>query len=69
LYCARHDYGTYAYQQTGNVKLVMDAMGHADVPTAMKYRHPELVREALNARHILRHTGGSGNSNQSLASD
>jgi hypothetical protein len=36
----------------------MDSMGHADVKTAMKYQHPELeiVRQALNARHILRYT-------------
>jgi integrase len=61
LYCARHDFGTYVLQRTGNLKLVMDSMGHADVPTALKYQHPELelVREALNSRHILRHTAES----------
>jgi integrase len=59
LCCGRHDYGTYVLAKTGNLKLVMDSMGHADVKTAMKYQHPELeiVRQALNARHILRHTG------------
>jgi integrase len=59
LYCARHDYGTYLLGTTGNLKLVMDSMGHADVPTAMKYQHPELeiVRQALTHGHILRHTG------------
>ena len=52
LYCARHDFGTYLLRRTGNLKLVMDTMGHSDVPTAMKYQHPELtiVREVLNAR-------------------
>ena len=37
-------------KQTGNLKLVMNAMGHVDVKTAMKYQHPELelVRAALN---------------------
>jgi integrase len=40
LYCARHDFGTYVLNRTGNLKVVMQAMGHADVPTAMKYQHP-----------------------------
>jgi hypothetical protein len=33
-------------------------MGHSDVKTAMTYQHPELnvVRDAINSRHILRHT-------------
>ncbi len=59
LYCARHDFGTYVMRKTGNLKAVMDAMGHNDVKIAMTYQHPELeiVREALNSRHILRHTG------------
>ena len=59
LYCARHDFGNVCYRTTGNLKAVMDSMGHVDVKTAMKYQHPELeiVRLALNSRHILRHTG------------
>ncbi|MGE5110567.1 MAG: tyrosine-type recombinase/integrase [Acidobacteriaceae bacterium] len=63
LYCARHDFGTYVMERTGNLKLVMNTMGHADVPTAMKYQHPEfeIVREVLNSRHIPRHTGVKGN--------
>jgi integrase len=63
LYCARHDYGTYLLQSTGNLKAVMDCMGHVDVKTAMKYQHPELeiVRMALDSRHTLRHTGANGN--------
>jgi integrase len=50
LYCGRHDFGTRMLKQTGNLKLVMNAMGHVDVKTAMKYQHPELelVRAALN---------------------
>ena len=58
LYCARHDYGSYLLGETGNLKAVMDAMGHADVKSAMTYQHPELeiVREAINSRHTLRHT-------------
>ncbi len=50
LYCGRHDFGTRILKKTGNLKLVMQAMGHVDVKTAMKYQHPELdiVRSALN---------------------
>ncbi len=66
LYCARHDFGTYVLNVTGNLKLVMDTMGHADVPTAMKYQHPELelVRRVINVRHTLRHTGANGSFNK-----
>src|SRR5215469_5868333 len=58
LYCARHDFGTYVLQKTGNLAAVMNSMGHSDVKTAMTYQHPELnvVRDAINSRHILRHT-------------
>jgi integrase len=50
LYCGRHDFGTRVLKKTGNLKLVMQAMGHVDVKTAMKYQHPELdiLRSALN---------------------
>jgi len=63
LYCARHDFGTYVLSRTGNLKAVMDAMGHADVKIAMNYQHPELeiVRDAINARHTLRHTAETTN--------
>ena len=49
LYCGRHDYGTRMMQRTGNIKAVMEVMGHRDVKTAMKYQHPglEIVRAAL----------------------
>jgi len=52
LYCGRHDFGTYALQETGNLAAVMKTMGHADVRTAMKYQHPDLdvLRVALNSR-------------------
>lgn len=58
LYCARHDFGTYVMSKTGNLKAVMDAMGHSDVRIAMTYQHPGLgvVRDAINARHNPRHT-------------
>jgi integrase len=57
LYCARHDFGTYVMRKTGNLKAVMDTMGHADVKIALTYQHPELdiVRDAIDARHVLRH--------------
>jgi len=57
--CARHDFGSYVMRRTGNLKAVMDAMGHSSVNVAMNYQHPELdiVRDAINSRHILGHTG------------
>lgn len=63
LYCARHDFGTYLLSKTGNLKAVMDTMGHADVKSAMTYQHPELelVRAAINSRHTLRHTAETTN--------
>jgi site-specific recombinase XerD len=57
LSCARHDFGSYVLEKTGNLKLVMDSMGHTDVPTALKYQHPELH----TLRHTLRHPGGNVN--------
>ncbi len=52
LYCARHDFGTDMVQRTGNLKAVMDVMGHVDTKTAMKYQHPGLhiVADAMRAR-------------------
>jgi len=54
LYCATHYFGSFVLRKTGNVKVVMDAMGHGDITSAMVYQHPELevVRDAINARHI-----------------
>jgi hypothetical protein len=42
-------------RETGNLAAVMKTMGHKDVRTAMRYRHPELdiVRDALNATHTM----------------
>jgi integrase len=58
LYCARHDFGSFVLAKTGNLKAVMNAMGHGDVRSAMVYQHPEgeIIRDALNARHISRPT-------------
>ncbi len=63
LYCARHDFGTYVMRKTGNLKAVMDTMGHTDIKIAMTYQHPELdiVREAIDSRHVLRHGGENAN--------
>jgi integrase len=63
LYCARHDFGTYVMRKTGNLKAVMDTMGHTDIKIAMTYQHPELdiVRDAINARHVLRHSPETDN--------
>jgi integrase len=60
LYCARHTFGTAAYEATGNLAMVMNVMGHTDVRTSMRYQHPTLdsVREAIdqrNLRHNPRH--------------
>ena len=56
LYGARHTFGTAAYEATGNLAMLMNVMGHADVRTAMRYQHPGLdsVREAIDLRN-LRH--------------
>lgn len=50
LYCGRHDYGTFVYEKTGNLAVVMKAMGHKDVKSAMQYQHPglDIVRTVLN---------------------
>jgi integrase len=42
LYCARHTFGTAAYEATGNLAMVMNVMGHTDVRTSMRYQHPAL---------------------------
>jgi hypothetical protein len=60
MYCARHDFGTYALSQTGNLAGVMKTMGHREAKTAMQYQHPELestpvVINDRNSRHNLRH--------------
>ena len=58
LYCARHDFGSFVLAKTGNLKAVMNAMGHGNVRSAMVYQHLEgkIIRNALNARHISRPT-------------
>lgn len=50
-YSLRHKAATALYSATGNLKTVMDVIGHNDVATAMKYQHPsaEKLREQLEA--------------------
>jgi len=52
-YCARHTYGTYALEATGNTFAVADSMGHADLQSMKPYQHARLdsVREAINRRN------------------
>jgi len=41
LYCARHDFGSFVLAKTGNLKAVMNAIGHGDVRSATVYQHIE----------------------------
>lgn len=63
LYGARHDLSTYVLQRAGNIAAARNSMGHSDVKTAMTYQHPELnvVRDAINSQHILRHAADTVN--------
>jgi len=52
----RHDFGSVVLAKTGNLKAVMNAMGHGHLRSAMIYQRPEgeIIRNALNSRHIPR---------------
>jgi integrase len=65
LYSARHTFATKVMGATGDLSLVMRALGHSSAQTAMIYQHPSLetVRSVVNgqyaesmSRHSLRHT-------------
>jgi hypothetical protein len=58
LCCARHVSGSFVLAKIGNLKAVMNAMGQGDVRIAVVCQHPEgeIIRNALNARHIARST-------------
>ena len=65
-YSARHTYGSFTMEATGNIFAVADSMGHVDVQSMKPYQHPRLEplrevidrrNEANGSRHILRHTG------------
>lgn len=60
LYSARHTFATKLMGRTGDVSLVMRAMGHTNAQTTMIYQHPSLetVRDVMNENHLampLRH--------------
>lgn len=50
LYCARHSFATKVLGATGDLSLVMRALGHSSPQTAMIYQHPSLetVRSVVN---------------------
>jgi integrase len=54
LYTARHTFATNTLAATGNLALLMRAMGHSNAQTAMIYQHPslDLVREAVDSRNL-----------------
>jgi integrase/recombinase XerC len=60
LYSARHTFATKVMGATGDLSLVMRALGHSSAQTAMIYQHPSLerVRSVVNEDHaetLLRH--------------
>lgn len=66
IYTARHTFGTYAMEATGNAFAVGKAMGHANLQSMEKYQHPGLdkIRDAidernLEARHNFSHSEGN----------
>ncbi len=56
LYCARHDFGTYVLQKTGNIAAVMNSMGHSDVKTAMTYSAPGIEPRSRGDQFTARFT-------------
>lgn len=57
LYCARHDFGSFVLAKTGNLKAVMNAMGHRRKKLhGLPAPGREIIRNALNARHLPRPT-------------
>jgi integrase len=76
LYSARHTFATKVLGSSGDLSLVMRALGHTNAQTAMIYQHPSLetVRKIVNerpepaskkqgpmlVRHNSRHSTGNG---------
>ena len=65
-YSARHTYGSFTMEATGNVFAVADSMGHVDVQSMKPYQHPRLEplregidrrNEANGSRHVLHPIG------------
>ena len=52
-YSARHTYGTYTMEKSGNAFAVSKSMGHADLKSMEPYQHQELepLRIAINQRN------------------
>ncbi|MGB0122646.1 MAG: tyrosine-type recombinase/integrase [Silvibacterium sp.] len=56
IYSARHSFATDLLDRTGDIKLVMDVLGHASVTTTQKYLHPALknIADVVNERNKVR---------------
>ena len=52
-YSARHTFGTYALEATGNLFAVSKSMGHANVQSMTPYQHPDTssLNAAINQRN------------------
>jgi integrase len=52
-YSARHTYGTYTMEKSGNVFAVAKSMGHVDLKSMEPYQHQELepLREIIDQRN------------------
>ena len=64
LYSARHTYGSFTDETTGNIFAAADSMGHVDLQSMKPYQHHRLdpLRDAIDRRneenklrHVLRH--------------
>jgi len=55
LYSARHTFATRVLDATGNLAVLMKAMGHASAQTAMIYQHPGLdsIRRAVDESNLV----------------
>jgi site-specific recombinase XerD len=53
LYSARYSFATGLLDTTGNLKVVMETLGHASIGTTQKYLHPSLkgLAEVVNERN------------------
>jgi integrase len=56
LYVARHSFATTLLDATGNIKLVADALGHADTKITATYLHPATggISDLINQRNERR---------------
>lgn len=54
LYLARHTYATDIMQETGNIFVTKEIMGHSSTATLGRYQHPALagMADAINARNV-----------------